>query len=117
MESLPSTKDDRLWGMLAHLSTLSGFIIPFGSVLGPLIIWLVKKEDSPFIDQHGKEALNFNISIFIYALVSAILMLVLIGFLLVLCVVIFWIVFSIIAAIRANEGKLYQYPLTIRFVK
>lgn len=117
MESLTPTKDERMWGMISHLSALVAFIIPLGSVLGPLVVWLVKREDSPFIDQNGKEALNFAISILIYMTVSGILMLVLIGILLVILVALFWLIFVIIAAIRANEGTVYRYPLTIRFIK
>ncbi|HIW34578.1 MAG TPA: DUF4870 domain-containing protein [Candidatus Paenibacillus intestinavium] len=110
-------KDERMWGMLAHITTFSGFIIPFGTILGPLIIWLIKKDQSYFVDQQGKEAVNFNISMMIYFIGSAILMLIFIGFLTSIAVGIVWIVCSIIAATKANNGEFYRYPLTIRFIK
>jgi uncharacterized Tic20 family protein len=111
------TKDERTWGMIAHLSALSGFIIPIGNILGPLVIWLIKREEMPFVNEQGKEALNFGISVTIYAVISWLLMFVLIGFLLFVVVGIFWVVVVIIAAIRASEGKSYRYPLNIRFIK
>lgn len=110
-------KEERTWGMIAHLSALSGFVIPFGNILGPLIIWLIKREEMPFVNQQGKEALNFGISMTIYAAISYILVFVLVGILLLIGLGLFWIVVVIIAAVRANEGKPYRYPLNIRFIK
>ena len=114
----PISKDDRTWGMLAHLSAIVGyFIIPFGNIIAPLVIWLVKKDQSWFVDNQGKEALNFQISMTLYAFVSGILMLVLIGFVLIVIVYIIGLVLTIVATIKANEGVLYRYPLTIRFIR
>ncbi|MCI3920777.1 DUF4870 domain-containing protein [Paenibacillus sp. TRM 82003] len=110
------SKDERMYGMLCHLLAFTGFIIPFGSIIGPLVVWLAKREASPFIDGHGKESLNFQISIAIYAIVSAILIFVGIGILLSIAVGIFWLVMTIIASVKANEGAPYRYPLTIRFL-
>ncbi|MEX0965975.1 MAG: DUF4870 domain-containing protein [Bacteroidia bacterium] len=110
------SKDDRNWGMLAHLSALSGYVIPFGWFLGPLVVWLVKREEIPFVNDQGREALNFNISMCIYALISAILFLVLVGFVLIVIVMVLHLVFTLIATIKASEGNMYRYPLTIRFV-
>jgi uncharacterized Tic20 family protein len=104
--------------VLAHATALVGFFVPFaGHIVGPLIIWLAKREDSPEIDAHGKESLNFQISMLIYNAVSAILCLVLVGFVLLGVLHILNIVFVIIAAVRASEGKLWRYPLTIRLIK
>ncbi len=111
------TKDDKTFGMLCHLLSLSGFIIPMGTILGPLIIWLIKKDQSEFVNDQGKEALNFQISIFIYGIISFILIFVVIGIVTSIALGIFWLVMTIIASIRANEGQYYRYPLTIRFVK
>ena len=108
-------KDARTWSMLAHLSALSGFIIPFGNILGPLIIWQMKK-DMPMVELHGKEALNFQITVTIAMVVCIILSFVLIGLLLMPIVGIAWLVLTIIAAIKANEGSEYQYPMTLRLV-
>ena len=111
------SQDDKTWGMLAHLSSLSGLIIPFGSLLGPLIVWLIKKDTMPFVDDQGKEALNFNITVTIAAIISAILTLVLIGFLLLAVVVVGWLVLTILACIEANKGEAYRYPFTLRLIK
>ena len=111
------SSDERMWGMLCHLSTFAGYLVPFGNILGPLIVWLVKKDEYAFVDDQGKEALNFQISITIYSLVSGILILALIGIVLLIAVIIFSVVMTVIAAIKANGGEYYRYPLTIRLVK
>lgn len=109
-------QEEKTWGMLAHLSSLSGLIIPFGSLLGPLVVWLVKKDTMPFVADQGKEALNFNITVTIAAIVSAVLTLVLIGFLLLAVVVVGWLVLTILATIEANKGVAYRYPFTLRLI-
>lgn len=113
----PVSGEERTFGMLCHLLAFSGFIIPFGTILGPLVIWLIKKDQSPFVNDQGKESLNFQISIVIYGIVAAILCLIFIGFLLLIAIGIVWLVFVIMASVKANEGKMYRYPLTIRFIK
>lgn len=111
-------KTDRNWAMACHLSTLVGyFFIPFGHIIAPLIIWLIKKEDSPFVDDQGKESLNFQISMTIYAVISGILVFVLIGFLMLAALYLMEIICVVIAAVKANDGEKYRYPLTIRFLK
>jgi hypothetical protein len=117
MHQIQSNPESRMWAMIAHLSALSGFVIPFGNILGPLIVWLVKKEEMSFVDDQGKEALNFNISITIYGIISAILTVVLIGFVMLLILAVVWLVLAIMAGIKANEGTAYRYPLTLRLVK
>lgn len=111
------TKEEKTFGMLCHLLAFAGFFIPLGTILGPLVMWLIKKDQSAFVNDQGKEAINFQISILIYLIVSLILIFVLIGILLLIAVGIFWLVMVIIASIRANEGMTYRYPLTIRFLK
>lgn len=115
MTGAPSA-EERQWAMFAHLSALAGMIIPLGSIIGPLVIWLIKKETMPFVNDQGKEALNFNITVAIAVVVSWILCFILIGFLLLAVVVIGWLVFVIIATIKANEGSTYRYPFTLRLV-
>jgi uncharacterized Tic20 family protein len=113
-------KDARMWGMFCHLAGLAGFlpIVPvFGSIIAPLVIWQMKKDDFIFVDEQGREAVNFQISILIYALVAGLLCFVCIGFVLLPAVYIFDLVFLLIAAIKANDGRQYRYPLTIRFIK
>lgn len=105
------TKDERTMAMLCHLLTfVAGFI-------GPLIIWLVKKEESPFVDDHGKAALNFQISLFIYMMISVVLMLVIVGIFTAMALGLLSVVCTIIAAVRAHNGEHYKYPLAIRFLK
>ena len=115
-DGLPSN-EARQWAMFTHLSALAGFIIPFGNLLGPLIFWQIKKNEWPFADDQGKEALNFQITVTIAMLVSFVLMVVVIGFLLMLVVGIAALVFTILAAIKANEGVHYRYPWTLRLIK
>ena len=108
----------RTWYVLSHASALLGFVIPWVfHILGPLIVWLAKRADSPEIDEHGKESLNFQISMLIYNVVAAVLCLVLIGFALLLILHILNLVLVVVASIQASEGKLYRYPITIRLIK
>ena len=111
------SKDAKTFGMLCHLLAFAGFVIPLGHIIGPLVIWLMKKEEHPFVDDQGKESLNFQISLIIYALISGVLIIVVIGIFLLIAIGIFMIVMVIIATIRANEGTYYRYPLTIRLLK
>ena len=109
--------DERLWGMIAHLSALAGFIIPFGNIAGPLIVWMIKKDAMPVVDDQGKESLNFQITVTIAASVAAVLIVFLIGFLLLPAVGLAALVFTVIAGIKANEGVAYRYPFTLRLIK
>jgi len=108
---------EKTWAMLAHISALAGFIIPFGHIIGPLVIWLIKKDESPFVDDQGKEALNFQISITIYCIVAALLIIVVLGIFLLIGLAILDVVLIIVAAVKANESEKFRYPLTIRFVR
>jgi len=110
-------KDARTWAMLCHIGAFAGYIIPFGHIIAPLVIWLIKKDESPFVDDQGKESLNFQISMSIYAIIALLLTLVVIGVVLLIAVVIFDVVMVIIAAVRANSGERYRYPLCMRFIK
>lgn len=110
------SSDERNWGMFCHLAALAGFIIPFGNIIGPLIVWLMKREEYPFVNDQGKESLNFQISILIYIAISVVLALLLIGFLLLAAIGVFSLVMIIMAAIKANEGVTFRYPLSIRFI-
>lgn len=118
-QTVETNKDARTWGMLCHLLALSGFLTSaIGWIVGPLIMWLIKKNDFAFVDDQGKESLNFQIWMFIYALVSFILTFVCIGFILLPAVAIFDLVMVIIASMKANQGIRYRYPLVIyRFLK
>jgi uncharacterized Tic20 family protein len=114
----PEVKADNTMGMLCHLLSLTQLLgIPFGNILGPLIVWLIKRDEDPFVDLCGKESLNFQISMTIYLAISVVLMFLFIGFFLVIILMILNIVYTIIAAIKASEGDSYSYPFTIRFIK
>lgn len=110
-------KDERFWGMLCHLIAFSGYLIPLGSVLGPLVVWLIKKDEMPFVNDQGKESLNFQLTMLIAVIISGILAFVVIGFLLLGILIIYQIIVVIMASIKANEGVRYRYPHTIRFIK
>ncbi len=109
-------KDARTWGMLAHLSGFAGYIIPMGSIVGPLVVWLVKKNEYPFVDDQGKEALNFQITMLIGLLVCIPLIFVCIGIPLMIALGVLDIVFCILGAIKANEGVRYRYPFALRLI-
>ncbi len=111
------TAEERKWAMLCHLSALSVYIgLPFGNILGPLIVWLIKRDDSPFVDEHGREAINFHISMAIYVVIATVLCVILIGIPILLALVIASFVCIIIATVRASDGRSYQYPMTIRLL-
>jgi uncharacterized Tic20 family protein len=112
-----SESDARMWAMFTHLSALPGSFVLIGSIVLPLVIWQIQKEKSAFVDFHGKEAVNFNITIAIAVCLSFLLMLILIGVFLIWVVGVVWLVFTVIAAVKANNGEYYRYPLTIRFIK
>ncbi len=111
------SQDERNMGIAVQVSSFAGYIIPFGSILGPFIVWLMKRDEMPFVDECGRNCINFKISLMIYMMISAVLMLVGIGFLLIGVLAIVDIVFTIIAAMKASEGVSYKYPMTIKFLK
>ena len=110
-------KEVRQWAMLCHFAAFLGLVFPFGSVLGPLILWQVKKGMDPLIDDQGKEALNFQLTVAIAWLVCFVLGFVVIGFLLMVVLVIAALILTIIGGIKANKGIAYRYPLTWRLIK
>ncbi len=115
-----TNRDACMWAMFCHLAALAGFlpVAPvLGSIIAPLVIWQIKKDDFAFVDEQGKEAVNFQISILLYGLGAALLCFACIGFGLLPTVYIFDVVFLLIAGVKANNGEHYRYPLTIRFIK
>jgi uncharacterized Tic20 family protein len=106
-----SQSDERLWAMLAHLSEL------VVAIIGPLLVLLILGKRSAFVDDQSKEALNFQISLLIAAVVSGLLILVVVGIFMLIAVALYGLIFAIIAAIKSYNGELYRYPLTIRFIK
>lgn len=110
-------KDARNWAMICHLSALSGYFIPLGNLLGPLIIWAIKKDELTFVDQQGKEAINFQLSMTIAYLVSCVLIILVIGIFLLGILAVYALVMIIIASIKTNDGVDFRYPHVIRFIK
>ncbi len=111
-------RDARTWGMLCHLSALVGLTgIPLLHILGPLIVWQIKKNDYPFVDDQGKEALNFQLTMTIYGLIAGILIMVFIGLILLGVLIVVNVILVAIAASTAYRGEPYRYPFTIRFIK
>jgi uncharacterized Tic20 family protein len=119
-ESTPAPRDpsqERTFAMLCHLTAFAALIgIPFGNIIGPLVIWLIKRDEFPLVDDQGKESLNFQISATIYAIVSAVLILVIVGIFLLIALAIFWFVVVIMACVKASQGERFRYPLAIRFI-
>jgi uncharacterized Tic20 family protein len=120
----PNEAQARTWNMLCHLSALAGFIIPFGNIIGPLLVWQIKKNEIPSVNVHGKAALNFQITVTIAALIGMVVAIILsfvcVGFLLIPLVVLIGLaglVFAIIAGIKANNGEDYKYPYSLQLVK
>ena len=115
--TLVTDPEARKWAMFCHIAQFAGFVFPVGSIIGPLVIWLMKKDEHPFILEQGKEVINFQISLLIYGFVCFLLIFVIIGMLLLPLLILFSVVCSIIGTIKANDGNHYRYPLTIRFLK
>lgn len=114
----PIDKDARLWAMLCHLSALLGFTcIPFANLIAPLVIWMVKRETHPFVDDQGKEAVNFQILLSVIGIVIFILSFAGIGIFLGPILGIVLLVFAILAGVKANSGEYYRYPFNWRLVK
>ena len=119
-EQLPvpaPSREVRQWAMFCHLSALLGIWVPFGSLIGPLSLWQMKREMDPFVDGQGKEALNAQISVAIASAICLLLMVVVIGFFLFGLLAIGALVLTIIAGVKANEGQVYRYPFTWRLIK
>ncbi len=110
-------RETRQWAMFLHLSQLAGFLVPFAGLIAPIIIWQLKKEAMPLLDVHGKIVVNWIISMVIYFIVSGILTIVLIGIPLMIVLGLIGIAFPIIGGIKANNGEVWKYPLSINFLK
>lgn len=110
-------QEERTWAALCHAAAFATFVLPsFGSIIGPLIVWLVKKEASPFVNDQGREAMNFQLSCSIYFVIAALLCFILIGIPLIIALGIFWLIEVIVASVNASNGIAHRYPLTIHFI-
>ena len=111
-----ASNEERTWCVFTHLSALSMFVIPFGHLLGPLVMWLLKRGEMPMVDHQGKEALNFQLTVTIVGLLCSPLVFIGIG---VVALVLLWIadlILIVVAAVKTSEGVVYRYPLTWRLI-
>jgi uncharacterized protein len=114
----PPLRQDRTLDATCHFLSFAGLIgIPFGNILGPLVLWAIKKDEMPSVNEHGKESINFQISMTIYTIVAGLSILIAIGIVLLPAIILLNLVLVIIAGVKAANGEFYRYPLTIRFIK
>jgi uncharacterized Tic20 family protein len=111
------SESERNWGMLCHLSAFAGYFFPFGGIIGPLICWLSRKDESAWIDENGKAALNFNLSILLYTILVAPLCIIIVGFLLIGLLMLLKLIMVIIASIKTARGERFKYPMAIPFIQ
>ena len=119
-----SEAENKPWGMelnsfcmLMHLSQLAGFVIPFGGLVLPIVMWATNKEQHPLVDQHGKNIVNWIISAIIYAVVCTILTVIVIGAFGFIALALCGIIFAVVGAMKAANGEVWEYPLCIKFLK
>jgi uncharacterized Tic20 family protein len=109
------TETEKNWSMLCHLSAFAGFFFPFGGIIGPLIFWLTKKDESTWINENGKAAMNFNMSILLYMILCIPLIIIIVGIPIVIFLVTFKVICIIIGSVKAAKGEVFRYPLAIPF--
>ena len=114
---LVPTRDERQWAMLCHVSAMLMYVTAIGGLLAPFVIWLLKRDDMPFVADQGKETINFQITILLALAASVVLMLVVIGFVLFWALLAFHFVVTIVAAVKVTEGVTYRYPFCWRVIK
>jgi hypothetical protein len=111
------SKEEKSMAMLCHLTGLLGGLIPPVNIIAPMLIWLIKKDQMPFVNDQGKEALNFQISMTIYFIIGFFLIFILVGLVLLPVLGILWLIFGIVATVKANEGTAYRYPMILRMIR
>ncbi|MCH2118053.1 MAG: DUF4870 domain-containing protein [Pirellulales bacterium] len=110
-------RETRTWAMFLHFSLLAGYVAPIAGLIAPIIIWQVQKDKLPGIDEHGKVVVNWLISLILYLILSALLLFIFIGIPMLIVLIVATIIFPIIGGIKANDGQLWKYPLSIPFFK
>jgi uncharacterized Tic20 family protein len=113
----PILRQDRTLDATCHFLSFAGFMFPFGNIIGPILLWAIKKDEMPSVNEHGKESVNFQISMTIYSIIAGLSILVAIGIVLLPAIIVLNMVLVIIAGVKAANGEFYRYPLTIRFIK
>lgn len=118
MEDVRSlSESERNWAMLCHLSAFAGFFFPFGGIIGPLICWLSRKDESPWVDDNGKASMNFQLSILLYIVLVIPLCFILVGIPIIIFLGLLKIICIVIASIKASKGEKFRYPLAIPFIQ
>jgi len=111
------SESERNWAMLCHLSAFAGFFFPFGGIIGPLICWLSRKDESQWIDLNGKASLNFQISLLLYIVLTIPLCFIIIGIPIVIFLGFLKVICIIIGSVKASKGEDFRYPLSIPFIQ
>jgi len=109
--------DNTTWAVFCHLGAFAGYFFPLANIIVPLVLWLTKKDESELVDDHGRESVNFQISMLIYMIAAALLTCLLIGIVLLGVLAVFNVIAVIIASVKAGKGEQFRYPLSIRFIK
>jgi uncharacterized Tic20 family protein len=111
------SETERNWAMLCHLSAFAGFFFPFGAIIGPLICWLSKRDESAWVNINGKASLNFQLSILLYMFLAIPLFFIIIGFPILFVLLTLKVICIIIASVKAAKGEAFRYPLVIPFIQ
>ena len=111
------TETERNWSMLCHLSAFAGFFFPFGGIIGPLICWLTRKDESEWVNLNGRNALNFQLSILLYIVLAIPLVFIIVGIPIIAILSVLKVICIIIASVKAPKGELFKYPLSIPFIQ
>lgn len=111
------SETERNWAMLCHLTAFAGFFFPFGGIIGPLICWLSRKDDSEWVNLNGKASLNFQLSILLYIILAAPLCIIIIGIPIIVFLGLFKIICIIVASVKSARGEYFKYPLAIPFIQ
>ena len=111
------SETERNWSMLCHLSAFAGFFFPFGGIIGPLICWLSRKDESSWVNENGKSSMNFQLSILLYIVLAIPLCFIIIGIPIVVFLGILKVICIIIASIKAAKGERFKYPVSIPFIQ
>lgn len=111
------SQSERDWAMFCHLSAFAGYFFPLGGIIGPLVCWISRKDDSPWVDANGKSSLNFQLSLLLYTVLTIPLVFIIVGIPIILFLIVLEVVCIVIAAIRAAKGEVFKYPITIPFIQ
>jgi len=111
------SETERNWAMLCHLSAFAGYFFPFGGIIGPLICWLTRKDESQWVDQNGKQSMNFQLSILMYMVLSIPLIIIIVGIPIIIFLGFLEVICIIIASVKASKGEEFKYPVTIPFIQ